>query len=70
MYIDKTNSRDKDMTILLTFLGLVQPPRKKEQVTEETVNTSENREAMKLAQLESYLGADENQNIADLALYF
>lgn len=70
MCIDKTNSKDKDMGILLTFLGLVQAPRQKGQVKDQAVNTSEDREAMKLAQLESYMSADENQGVADLSLYF
>ncbi len=58
------------MGILLTFLGFAQAPFKKEQEKEQTVNTIEDRKEMKLAQLESYMGADDNQGIADLSLYF
>ncbi|MGK7952594.1 MAG: hypothetical protein AB4368_28345 [Xenococcaceae cyanobacterium] len=58
------------MSILLTFLGFAQAPFRKEQEKKQTVNTMEDRKEMKLAQLESYMGADDNQGIADLSLYF
>ena len=58
------------MGILLTFLGLAHIPHKSEKVKEEqAVNTSDDRKEMKLAQLESYMSADDNQGIANLALY-
>lgn len=58
------------MTVLLTFLGLVQAPlTRNEQVKEQTINLSNDREEMRLAQIESYLSAEDNQGVANLALY-
>ena len=59
------------MSVLLTFLGLAHFPHKSEQVQvkEREINTFDERKEMKLAQLESYMSADENQGIANLALY-
>ena len=58
------------MSILFTFLGLTQAPFRKQQATKQTVNTVDSREEMKLAQLEFYMSADDNQGVADLSLYF
>ena len=58
------------MTVLFTFLGLVHPPHKKEKVAKQVVDNLDNREEMRLAQLESYMSADDNHGIADLSLYF
>ena len=55
---------------LFSFIGLVLAPHQKEKVEEQVVNNLEDREEMKLAQLESYLSADEHQGIANLSLYF
>lgn len=58
------------MTILFTFLGLVQAPlSRNEPVKEQTVNLSDDREEMRLAQIESYLNTEDNQGVANLALY-
>ncbi|MDJ0687892.1 MAG: hypothetical protein QNJ41_05245 [Xenococcaceae cyanobacterium MO_188.B32] len=59
------------MSVLLSFLGLAHIPHKNEQVRgkEREVNTFDERKEMKLAQLESYMSADDNQGIANLALY-
>lgn len=54
---------------LFRFIGLVLAPRFKEKVEEQVVNNLKDREEMKLAQFESYLLADENEGIANLALY-
>ena len=60
------------MSVLLSFLGLAHIPHKTEkiQVEEREVNSLDERKEMKLAQLESYMSADDNQGIANLALYF
>ena len=57
------------MGVLLTFLGLAQAPRKNEKVAKQIVDNLDRREEMKLAQLESYMSADDSQGIANLALY-
>ena len=57
------------MSGLLTFLGLAHAPHAKTKVKEQAVNGPDNRDAIKLTQLESYLSADDNQGIANLALY-
>ena len=60
--------KKRDLSVLLTWLGLiVASPKinKKEQV----VNNLEDREKMKLVQIESYLGANDHQGIVNLALY-
>ena len=57
------------MNILLTFLELVHTPHAKTKAKKQAVNNPDNREAIKLTQLESYLSADDNQGIANLALY-
>ena len=54
---------------LFSFIGLVLAPRFQEKGEEKVVTNLEDREEMKLAQVESYLLADENQGIANLALY-
>ncbi|MGK7935004.1 MAG: hypothetical protein AB4206_04275 [Xenococcaceae cyanobacterium] len=59
----------KKLGVLLTLLGLSPTPLKNEKVGEVVVNNSEDREKMKLAQLESYLSADDNQGIINLSLY-
>ena len=59
------------MGILSTFLGLALAPRKREEVVVEKqeVDNVNDREEMKLAQLEYYMTADDNQGIVNLALY-
>ena len=57
------------MSVLLTFLELVRTPRQVEEVEEQKIDMVDDREEMKLAQLEYYMTADENQGIVDLALY-
>ncbi len=57
------------MGILLTFLGMANAPHKNEKVAKQVVNTPDDREEMKLAQLEAYLSADDNEGIANLSLY-
>ena len=59
----------KDLDLLLVFLVLVSAPCKNNKVEKPAVNHLEDREEMKLAQLESYLSADDNQGIVDLSLY-
>ena len=54
---------------LFSLIGLVLAPRSQEKSEEQVVNNLEDREEMKLAQLESYLSADENQGLVNLALY-
>ena len=58
------------MTVLSTFLGLVHAPRKNEKVKEQVVNNLDARNEMRLAKIDSYMSADDNEGIADLALYF
>ena len=58
----------RDLSVLFTWLGLiVASPQinRKEQV----VNHLEDRETMKLVQIESYLRANDHQGIVNLALY-
>ena len=57
------------MGILLTSLGLVYASPKNQKTKEQVENNPDNREAIKLTQLESYMRADDNQGIANLSLY-
>ena len=57
------------MGILLTFLGMANTPHRNEKVEKKVVNTPDHREEMKLAQLEAYMSADDNEGIANLSLY-
>ena len=57
------------MGILLTFLGMANAPHENEKVAKQVVNTPDDREEMKLAQLEAYMSADDNEGIANLSLY-
>ena len=61
---------DQDLSVLLIWLGLIAAYRPNNQVKEHIVNNLEDRKDMKLAQLESYLKADDNQGLVDLSLYF
>ena len=54
---------------LFSFIGLLLTPRFQDKGEEKVVTKFEDREEMKLTQLESYLMADENKGIANLALY-
>ena len=58
----------QDLSILLIWLGIVAASGQNNQV-EQKINNLKDREEMKLAQLESYLMADDNQGIVDLTLY-
>ena len=58
----------QDLSILLIWLGIVAASCPNNQV-EQKINNLKDREEMKLAQLESYLMADDNQGIVDLTLY-
>ena len=60
---------NKDLGALLTWLGLGATPPQSNKVEEQVFNNLTDREEMKLAQLESYLGADAHQGIVNLALY-
>ena len=62
---------NKDLGELLTWrgLGLGATPTQSNKVEEQVFNNLADREEMKLAQLEYYLLADENQGIVNLALY-
>lgn len=55
---------------LFSFIGLVLAPRSQQKVEEQVVTNFEDREEIKLAQLESYFLADDNQGLVDLSLYF
>ena len=58
------------MSVLLAFLGLAQAPlNRNEEVKEQAINVPDDREEMRLAQIESYLSAEDNQGVANLALY-
>ena len=57
------------MGILLTFLGMANTPHRNENVEKKVVITPDDREKMKLAQLEAYMSADDNEGIANLSLY-
>ncbi len=59
----------KEMSLLLTFLGLIRTPLQAKKVETQTTDMLDDREAMKLAQLEYYMNADENQGITNLSLY-
>ena len=57
------------MGVLVTFLGLTQAIGRKEKIEEVRVNDLEEREEMKLKQLESDLNEDENQEVVDIVFY-
>ena len=57
----------KEMDVLLTFLGLIQASGRKEK--REEVNKFDDREEMKLIQLDSEFSNDNNQGLVNLALY-
>ena len=57
------------MGVLVTFLGLTQAIGRKEKIEEVRVNELEEREEMKLKQLESDLSGDENQEVVDIVFY-
>lgn len=60
----------QDLNVLLIWLGLIAASYPNNPVKEQIVNNLEDRKEMKLAQLESYLKADDNQGLVDLSLYF
>lgn len=60
----------QDLSVLLIWLGLIAASRPNNPVKKHIVNNLEDRKEMKLAQLESYLKADDNQGLVDLSLYF
>ena len=60
----------QDLNVLLIWLGLIAASRPNNPVKEHIVNNLEDRKEMKLAQLESYLKADDNQGLVDLSLCF
>ncbi len=55
--------------MFLILLGLLSAPTQNNQAKEQVVTNLEDREDMKLAQLESYLKADDNQGLVNLSLY-
>ena len=59
----------KDLGMFLILLGLLSAPTQNDQAEEQVVTNLEDREDLKLAQLESYLKADDNQGLVDLSLY-
>ena len=59
----------KDLGMFLILLGLLSAPTQNNQAKEQVVTNLEDREDMKLAQLESYLKADDNQGLVNLSLY-
>ena len=59
----------KDLGMFLILLGLLSTPTQNNQAKEQVVTDLEDREDMKLAQLESYLKADDNQGLVNLSLY-
>ena len=57
------------MGVLVTFLGLTQATGRKEKREGVRVKELEEREEMKLKQLESDLNEDENQEVVDIVFY-
>ncbi len=59
----------EDLGMFFILLGLLSAPIQNDQAEEQVVTNQEDREDLKLAQLESYLKADDNQGLVDLSLY-
>ena len=61
--------KNKELALALILLELLSASHQNERVEKRGINNFDDREEMKLTQLESYLSADDNQGIVDLSLY-
>lgn len=61
--------KNKELGLALIVLELLSASHQNGRVEKREITNLDDREEMKLTQLESYLSADDNQGIVDLALY-